>query len=110
MPEPSESGGSLRTTVSRLNGCQVVTLVGDLDAGTAVELRRQLVSLLEGGATSIVFELAELEFVDSTGLGVLVGTQKRLHQRDGNLVLRSLRPSARKAFEITGLDRVFEIE
>jgi len=105
-----QPAGVLRTTVSQVNGSHVVTLAGELDSHTAVALRHRLVALVEGGATSITFDLADLEFVDSTGLGVLVGTQKRLRQHDGDLVIRSLRPSARKAFEITGLDRVFEIE
>ena len=80
-----QPAGVLRTTVSQVNGSHVVTLAGELDSHTAVALRHRLVALVEGGATSITFDLADLEFVDSTGLGVLVGTQKRLRQHDGGV-------------------------
>jgi len=53
--------------------------------------------------------MSELALIDSTGLGVLVGILKRVLQHGGELQLRSPRRSARKVFDITGLDRVFTI-
>jgi anti-sigma B factor antagonist len=57
----------------------------------------------------LVVDLADTEFIDSTGLGVLIRALKRLRHRGGDLVLRSPRPNARKVLKITSLDRVIKI-
>ncbi|MBV8981723.1 MAG: STAS domain-containing protein [Acidimicrobiia bacterium] len=101
--------GELRLTVSESDGVWVVEVYGELDMHTSPDLRDQLVALIDSGANDIVLDLSGLEFIDSTGLGVLVGILKRLVTRDGRLVLRSPRPAARRVFEITGLDLVFDI-
>lgn len=54
-------------------------------------------------------DLADVEFMDSTGLGVLIGSLKRLRETDGSMVLAGIRPSVARVFEITGLDRIFTI-
>jgi anti-sigma B factor antagonist len=54
-------------------------------------------------------DLSDLEFMDSTGLGVLIGCLKRLKEADGTLVLTNLRPAVARVFEVTGLDRIFTI-
>ena len=104
--------GQLRVEVGRRNGDAhpVVTVRGDVDVYSSPQLREELNALIEDGAVSLVLDLSRLEFLDSTGLGVLVGAQKRLVQGQGELILRSPRSGARKVFEITGLDKVFTIE
>ena len=52
-------------------------------------------------------DLAQMDFIDSTGLGVLVGALKRVKEVDGALELRSLSPATRRVFDITGLSRAF---
>ena len=54
-------------------------------------------------------DLSDVEFMDSTGLGVLIGSLKRLREADGSMVLAGIRPSVARVFEITGLDRIFTI-
>ena len=110
MAERRTQPGQLHVDVTRTDRQIVVTLRGDVDVYSSAQLREELTSLIDDGPDAVVLDLAGLDFLDSTGLGVLVGAQKRLVQRGGELILRAPRPGARKVFEITGLDKVFVVE
>ena len=86
-----------------------VVVSGELDMYTAPQLRERLVTLASEGARYVTVDLAEVNFVDSTALGVLVGGLKRLRQFDGDLLLRSPQPGTYKVLEMTGLTRIFTI-
>jgi anti-sigma B factor antagonist len=87
-----------------------VTIEGEVDVATAPTLRDELYRLIERGTNHIVVDLGGMEFIDSTGLGVFVGALKRSREGGGELQLRSLRPAARKIFDITGLSTAFSID
>ena len=87
----------------------VVTVGGEIDVYTAPKLREQLIDLVSSGNYHLVVDMEGVDFLDSTGLGVLVGVMKRILQHGGEMQLRAPRPAARKVFDITGLDRVFTI-
>jgi anti-sigma B factor antagonist len=87
----------------------VVGLRGEVDLASAPQFRRSLHDLVDQGNTRIAMDLSDLEFMDSTGLGVLIGCLKRLKEADGTLVLTNLRPAVARVFEVTGLDRIFTI-
>lgn len=87
----------------------VVKIVGELDLATAPRLREALVDLSKEGARQITIDLAEMEFIDSTGLSVLVAAWKRMRENGGDLALQSPNAAAMKVFEITGATRVFTI-
>jgi anti-sigma B factor antagonist len=91
-------------------GSWVLRASGEIDVATSPELRRELHQLLER-RVSIVVDLRDVSFIDSSGLGVLVGTLKRLRERDpnGTLVLEGLQDPVRKVFDITGLTDLFAI-
>jgi anti-sigma B factor antagonist len=91
------------------NGTSVVTLRGEIDVYTAPRLRQTLIDLVDGGATDIVVDMEKVDFLDSTGLGVLVGGLKRVKDRDGSLKLVANQDRILKIFDITGLARVFPI-
>ena len=91
------------------NGAATVTVRGEVDVYTAPRLRERLYAVVGDGAHRVVLDLAEMTFIDSTGLGVIVGTLKRLRERDGDLVLRAPSRSTKKVLEITGLTRIIEI-
>jgi len=110
MGDPLTAPDEFRVEVATAEATGVVSVAGDIDIQSSRALRDELTRLIEGGVTSVVVDLAQMEFVDSTGLDVLVGAQKRLRQRGGELVLRSPRPAARKVLEITRLDTVFTID
>ena len=85
----------------------VVTLRGEIDVYTAPRLRQALIDLVEGGATNIVVDMDKVDFLDSTGLGVLVGGLKRVKSKEGDLKLVVTQDRIMKIFDITGLSKVF---
>lgn len=87
-----------------------VLLFGELDAVTAPQLREELLALMESGVRHITVDLADIEFVDATGLNVLVGGLRRLRDSDGDLVLRAPSPATTKVLETTGLASFFTIQ
>ena len=90
-------------------GTHVVAVRGEIDLFTAPELKAALGEAIEAGRTRIVVDLSETSFLDSTALGVLIGTVKRLRSRDGRLTIVNVDPNIAKTFEITGLDQIFTI-
>jgi anti-sigma B factor antagonist len=87
----------------------VLAVNGEVDVYTAPRLREKLVELVSQGKYQIIVDLEGVDFLDSTGLGVLVGGLKRLRSHDGDLVLVCTQPRILKVFEITGLTKVFAI-
>ena len=82
-----------------------VVVRGELDVATSPQLRNELNALLTRGAQHITVEFGDVSFVDSSGLGVLVGTYKRLREEgSGTIRIIGAQPSVRKVFEITGLE------
>ncbi len=93
-------------------GGTTVTVAGEIDVATSPALRRELHDALDNGASRVVVDLSGTTFIDSSGLGVLVGALKRVREINGNesLVLTGLQDPVRKVFEITGLHAVFSIQ
>jgi len=87
----------------------VLQVGGEVDVYTAPRLRERLVELVDGGARKVVVDLGRVEFLDSTGLGVLVGAHKRLRAAGGSLALVCAREPLLKIFRITALDQVFPL-
>ncbi len=82
---------------------------GEVDVYTAPRLRERLIELVSQGSHQVVVDLEGVDFLDSTGLGVLVGGLKRLRSHDGDMILVCTQPRILKVFEITGLTKVFSI-
>ena len=87
----------------------VIQLEGEVDVYTAPQLKQQMIGLLETGAKELVVNLTKVEYLDSTALGVLIGGLKRIRELDGNMVLVCPSPRIKRVFEITGLDKIFDI-
>lgn len=88
-------------------GC-LVELEGDLDLGNAPQLKWSLVELLRSGQTRFVVDLSQVQFVDSTALGVLIGFERSLPE-GGRLAIVASSPGILKIFELTGLDQRFDL-
>jgi anti-sigma B factor antagonist len=88
----------------------VVTATGEVDMYTAPTLEQALDGVIGLGGTSVVLDLTEVTFVDSTLLSVLLRYRDRLTDLGGLLVVVSDDRRIRRTFEITGLDRLFRIE
>ena len=87
----------------------VIAVGGEIDVYTAPKLREQLVELVNAGQYHLVVDMEQVEFLDSTGLGVLVGGLKRVRAHDGSLRLVCTQERILKIFRITGLTKVFPI-
>jgi anti-sigma B factor antagonist len=90
-------------------GHTVVEVRGEVDVYTASILRKRLLQVIDGGAENVVADLRRVDFLDSTGLGVLVGALKRLRMAGGDLALVCDSEKLLKIFRITALDRVFAL-
>jgi anti-sigma B factor antagonist len=87
----------------------VVAVGGEIDVYTAPKLRDSLVELINSGHYHLVIDLEGVDFLDSTGLGVLVGALKRVRSHQGSLQLVCTQERLLKIFRITGLAKVFPI-
>ena len=90
-------------------GFTVIELGGEIDVYTAPKLRERLVSLVESGSYQLIVDMESVEFLDSTGLGVLVGGLKRVRNHEGWIDLVCTQSRILRIFRITGLNRVFSI-
>jgi anti-sigma B factor antagonist len=95
---------------TRTQGAHTVLEVsGEVDVYTAPGLRDRITDLLDAGQHLMVIDLGGVEFLDSTGLGVLVAGLNRAREVGGSLVLVCPQERVLKLFRITGLDEVFTV-
>lgn len=87
----------------------VLAARGQIDLYSAPEFKEALVQAIEDGMKDIVVDLGGVDFLDSTGLGVLVGVNRRLELLGGSLAIVSPDDTTRRVFEISGLDKRFTI-
>ena len=95
--------------VDERDGWAIVRASGDLDLTTAPRLREAVVDVVLRGQARVVLDLQAIDFLDSTGLGVVVGLLKRTRGQRGDLRLVSTRPSLRTLLELTGLDHALPL-
>jgi len=96
-------------TIGPAGDCAVVRVTGEVDVYTAPMLRERIRELAAGGAVHLIADLGQVDFLDSTGLGVLVGGLKRLREDGGSLVLVLETPRILRVFQITGLTKAFAV-
>src|SRR6202041_2518640 len=87
----------------------VVAVGGEIDVYSAPKLREKLISLVESGSYHLIIDMEAVEFLDSTGLGALVGGLKRGRAHGGRVDLVCTQGRILRIFRITGLSRVFNI-
>ena len=88
---------------------EVIEVGGEIDVYTAPKLREAIVAAVDAGHTNLIIDVQKVEFLDSTGLGVLVGGLKKVRAHDGSLDLVCTQERLLKIFRITGLAKVFAI-
>ena len=88
---------------------QALDLEGEVDVYTAPLLRQEIMDQVDNGSPHLLVNLEKVEYLDSTGLGILIGGVKRAKEKSGSLKL--VGPSARitRIFEITGLNKIFDV-
>lgn len=99
----------LTLSTREVDGTTIVAVGGEIDVYTAPKLRDRITELVADGVYTIVIDMEAVEFLDSTGLGVLVGGLKKVRAHDGSLELICTQDRLLKIFRITGLAKVFVI-
>jgi anti-sigma B factor antagonist len=85
----------------------VIEVSGEIDVATAPKFKEKVVEAIDAGRYHLVIDIQSVAFLDSTGLGVLVGALKRVRAHDGSLDIICTSERLLRIFKITGLDKVF---
>lgn len=96
--------------ISEVNGRVIVKLIGDLYVKSVAGLREELLKLIAEHKNLYVFDMSELQYIDSAGLGLLVTVQKRVVPLGGEVRIKGIHGVIKELFEQTRLDKVFVIE
>ncbi|RZS77906.1 SpoIIAA-like anti-anti-sigma regulatory factor [Motilibacter rhizosphaerae] len=105
----SDSEGALSMMATPRGAWLVLTVAGEIDAATAPALRQRLIDLPAEGHTDVLLDLTGVTFLDSTALGVLVGTYKRLAALHGTLAIVPGTTMTKRLLKLTALERVFPL-
>src|SRR5581483_7821475 len=89
--------------------CYVVDLSGEIDVYTSPKVKDAIGELIDRGVYHLVINLEKVRYIDSTGLGVLIGGLKRVREHGGSVNLVCTNPQIKKIFDITGLVKIFGI-
>ncbi len=97
------------TTLKLGNQAFCIKVDGEADLATAPELKHALAEVIDSGARVVLVDFSESSFIDSTALGVLMGAMKRLRPLHGEVAIVCSDMNIRRMFELTLLDRIFNI-
>ncbi|MGQ0824427.1 MAG: STAS domain-containing protein [Actinomycetota bacterium] len=107
MPELEQH---LTLTVDKDSDGAIVAAAGELEYATAGELRNMLLGFAHDGTTRVVLDLSAIDFVDSTGISLLVQAKQRFEAQGSVFVLRKPSNRVLRVLEVSGLVSLFEIE
>jgi anti-anti-sigma factor len=88
----------------------VVTIGGELEYGTAGQLRSLLLDLSRQSPGVLVLDMSDVEFLDSTGISLLIQAEQRFDAQGARFVLRGVPPRVARVLEVTGVAQVFTVE
>nr|WP_312576647.1 STAS domain-containing protein [Sedimentibacter sp.] len=84
--------------------------IGEVDIYTSPEFKNKVIEIIETKNINILINADELEYIDSTGLGVLMSILKKVKENNLDIKIINLKPNIYKLFDITGLNKVFNIQ
>lgn len=99
----------LQIDVTQRHGYTILSPQGEIDFATGPQLKDAITERLIAGDVNLVMDLQAVDFIESTGLGALIGGRRRAHALKGSLRLVCTEEQLLKIFRITGLDKVFAI-
>lgn len=88
----------------------LVALKGELDLACANNLKEELYKAVEEKFADVVIDMTDLEYIDSTGMGVLVGLMKKLRTDGKDIKISNAKDNVKRIFKITGLDQIINME
>lgn len=109
MPPADKSSSDIVKQVRHLSQAVAVDLSGDVDLHRSPALRETLAKLIDENPERLVLNLAEVGYMDSSGVATLVEALQRIQRKQGRLLLHSLNPRVQSIFEIARLESIFEI-
>jgi anti-sigma B factor antagonist len=101
---------NLEINVTEVEGGSIASISGEVDVYTASKLKETLNPLAEQQNTNLVVDLTDVNYIDSTGLGIFIGVLKASEKSSSSLKLKGLNDRVKRLFEITGLNEVIDIE
>jgi anti-sigma B factor antagonist len=101
---------NIKSQLNESNSLWDVCLSGEIDVSTANEVKENLINLISKQSADIKLDMTNLDYIDSTGLGALIGVLKRLKENDRDIYITNTKKNVRKIFNITGLDKIFKVE
>jgi len=104
-----EAGVELQMSARAGRGCTVVRVGGTLDMDTTAQLQDFVQDVVDAGARQIVLDFAEVTFMDSSGLGLLVDQKKRLELKGGRLCLAAVQEAVRNIMVLSAVDHVLDL-
>ncbi|HBO54710.1 STAS domain-containing protein [Janibacter terrae] len=96
-------------TTSEAGEVHIVHVSGEIDVTSAAVLRDALEALIADGRRRLTLDLSAVTFMDSTGLGIVVGRLKRLSRHGGTMTVAAAHPRVLRVFSITGLDQLLDV-
>lgn len=101
---------SLEIKYVNLENALEIKPIGEVDIYTSPELKNKIYELIEQKNQDLIINGEQLDYIDSTGLGVIMGIYKKLQEKSLNIKVVNLKPNIYKLFDITGLNKVFNIQ
>lgn len=101
---------NLQVELLEKDSIQCFKVFGEIDAFTAPMLKERLASVQKTADLQVELDLSEVVYIDSTGLGVFVGFYKGLQENGGYMKITGVNARLKRLFEITGLDKIIDIE
>ena len=108
-PGRKQGGIRMEINLEEMGKAAVLRLKGRLDATSAKAFRAKVERLVEKDRVRLVVHLAAVDFIDSSGLGALVADLRSVNRRGGDIKVAALQTAVRSVFELTRLDRIFDI-
>ena len=100
----------MNLNLEKINGCTILFIKEErIDAHNSGELKEAVLHLIEQGEVNIIVQLEHVRFIDSSGLGALLSGYKNAAAKSGKLTLANMQQQVLSMFELTRLNRVFDI-
>ncbi len=103
------AGNELQITVKLQGRTATAVLAGEFDLTAATRVRQELDGLIDGGHRRLVVDLRKVSFIDSSGLGVLLGRYRRLSEQGGEMFLVGAQPAVRTVLQMSGVPQVVPV-
>jgi anti-sigma B factor antagonist len=89
--------------IDKKNSLPIIRVKGEIDVYTCTQLNTTIQTVIQEGATTLILNLENIQYIDSTGLGTIAHAAREVQQSEGKILVVCPKPQVRKIFEISGL-------